>query len=50
MYATSLDLNVGYYHIKLNPDAPKNCTIITQRGCLSYLCLPMGISSSADIF
>ena len=42
MYATSLDLNMGYYHIKLNPDAQKYCTIITQWGCLSYLRLPMG--------
>jgi transposase InsO family protein len=50
MYATSLDLNMGYYHIKLNPDAQKYCTIITQWGCLSYLRLPMGVSSSADIF
>jgi hypothetical protein len=50
LYATSLDLNMGYYHIKLNPDAQKYCTIITQWGCLSYLCLPMGVSSSADIF
>jgi hypothetical protein len=51
MYATSLDLKMGYYHIKLNPDAQIYCTIITQwGGCLSYLRLPMGISSSADIF
>jgi hypothetical protein len=50
MYATSLDLNMGYYHIKLNPNAQKYCTIITQWGCLSYLRLPMGVSSSADIF
>jgi hypothetical protein len=50
MHATPLDLNMGYYHIKLNPDAQKYCTIITQWGCLSYLRLPMGISSSADMF
>jgi hypothetical protein len=50
MYATSLDLDMGYYHIKLNPDAQKYCTIITQWGCLSYLLMPMGVSSSADIF
>jgi hypothetical protein len=50
MYATSLDLNMGYYHIKLNPDAQKCCTIITQWGCLKYLRLPMGVTSSADIF
>jgi hypothetical protein len=50
MYATSLDLNMGYYHIKLDPDAQQYCTIITQWGCLSYLRMPMGVSSSADIF
>ncbi len=50
MYATSLDLNMGYYHIKLNPDAQRYCSIITQWGCLSYLRMPMGVSSSADIF
>jgi hypothetical protein len=50
MYATSLVLNMGYYHIKLNPDAQKYCTIITQWGCLSYLRMPMGVFSSADIF
>ena len=50
MYATSLDLNMGYYHIKLDPDAQKYCMIITPWGCLSYLRLPMGLSSSADIF
>jgi hypothetical protein len=41
---------MGCYHIKLNPDAQKCCTIITQWGCLSYLRPPMGISSSADTF
>jgi hypothetical protein len=50
MYATYIDLNMGYYHIKLDPDAQNYCTIITQWGCLSYLRMPMGVSSSADIF
>jgi hypothetical protein len=27
-YATSLDLNMGYYTIKLDSDAPKLCTIV----------------------
>lgn len=26
-YATALDLNMGYYHIKLSLDASKKCTI-----------------------
>ena len=27
-YATSLDLNMGYYHIQLSENASKLCTII----------------------
>ena len=27
-YATALDLNMGYYHIRLDPDAQKICTLI----------------------
>jgi hypothetical protein len=30
MCATSLDLNMGCHHVKLNPDAQKHCTIVTQ--------------------
>jgi hypothetical protein len=31
-YATSLDLNMGYYTIKLDSDAQKWCTIVTTFG------------------
>jgi hypothetical protein len=31
-YATSLDSNMGYYTIKLDPDAQKLCTIVTPFG------------------
>ena len=27
-WATSLDLNMGYYHIELNPASKKLCTIV----------------------
>jgi hypothetical protein len=27
-FASALDLNMGYYHIKLNDDAQKLCTIV----------------------
>jgi hypothetical protein len=27
-YATSLDLNMGYYHIELNPNSCRLCTIV----------------------
>jgi hypothetical protein len=50
MHPTSLDLNMGHCHIKLDPETQKYCTIVTQWGCLSYLRLLMGVSSSADIF
>jgi hypothetical protein len=34
--ATALDLNMGYYTIRLNPDASKICTIIFPWGKYSY--------------
>jgi hypothetical protein len=49
-YATSLDLNIGYYTIKLDADAQKLCTIVTPFGKYQYLGLPMGVSCSPDIF
>ena len=49
-YASSLDLNMGYYHIRLDTDASKLCTIVLPWGKYEYLRLPMGAASSADIF
>ncbi len=49
-YATTLDLNMGYYTIRLDPMVVKMCTIIFLFGKYSYLRLPMGMSGSADIF
>jgi hypothetical protein len=49
-YATALDLNMGYYTIRLNPDASKICAIIFPWGKYSYKGLPMGIAGSPDIF
>ena len=49
-YATTLDLNMGYYTIRLDPTAPKMCTIIFPWGKCSYQRLPMGFAGSADIF
>jgi hypothetical protein len=48
-FATALDLNMGYYTIRLDPDASKNCTIIFPWGKYSYKRLPMGIAGSPDI-
>ena len=49
-YATSLDLNMGYYHITLTPHALQLCTIIFSWGKYEYLRLPMGIKNAPDIF
>jgi hypothetical protein len=49
-FARALDLNMGYYTIRLDPDASKICTIIFPWGKYSYQRLPMGIAGSPDIF
>jgi hypothetical protein len=49
-YVTALDLNMGYYTIRLDPMAVEMCTIIFPFGKYSYLRPPMGMSGSADIF
>ena len=49
-FATALDLSMGYYIIRLDPDASNICTIIFPWGKYSYKRLPMGIAGSPDIF
>jgi hypothetical protein len=50
-FAIALDLNTGYYTIRLDPDASsKICTIIFPWGKYSYRQLPMDIAGSPDIF
>ena len=49
-YATALDLNMGYYTIRLDPKSSEICTIIFPWGKYSYQRLPMGFGGSADIF
>jgi hypothetical protein len=46
----ALDSNMGYYTIRLDPDASRICTIILPWGKYSYKRLPMGIADSPDIF
>jgi CCR4-NOT transcriptional regulation complex NOT5 subunit len=41
---------MGYYTIRLTPQAQKLCTIVFPWGKYSYLRLPMGVSNSPDIF
>jgi hypothetical protein len=42
-FASALDLNMGYYHIKLDADSQKLCTIVIPWGKYKYKLLPMGI-------
>ena len=49
-YATALDLNMGYYHVRLDPDSCKLCTIILPFGKFEYQRLPQGICNGPDIF
>ena len=49
-YATSLELNVGYYHIRLRNQASNLCTIILPWGNYKYKHLPIARCNSPDIF
>src|SRR6056300_1523977 len=49
-YATQLDLNMGYYTIRLDPASSDLCTIIFPWGKYRYKRLPMGFAGSPDIF
>ncbi len=44
-YVTALDLNMGYYTIRLDAEASEMCTFI-----FLYNRFPMGFGGSADIF
>eukprot|EP00957_Ditylum_brightwellii_P154328 11744487-Ditylum_brightwellii.AAC.1 len=51
MHATSLDLNMGKYHIEISPVSSALCNIVLP--CWSkhkYLKPPMGMCNSPDIF
>jgi hypothetical protein len=50
MYAKSLDLNMGYYHMLLTPFSSRFCTIVLPWGKYEYCRLPMGLSISPDVF
>ena len=50
LWATSLDLNMGYYHILLTPNASRLFTVVLPWGKYEYLRLPIGLCNSPDIF
>ena len=49
-YVTPLDLNMGYYYIRLSKNVSNLCTIFLQWGEYWYNCLTMGVANSPDIF
>jgi hypothetical protein len=51
-FASALDLNMSYYHIKLDANAQKLCTIVFPWfiGKFKYKRLPMGIKIASDVF
>jgi hypothetical protein len=52
IFASASDLNMGYYHIKLDADAQNLCTIVFpwNMGKYKYKRLPMGIKIAPDVF
>ncbi len=50
LFATALDLNMGYHTIRLDPNASIICTIIFPWGKYFYKQLSIGIAVSPDIF
>jgi len=49
-WATSLDLNVGCCHIRLDPASKQLCTIALPFGKHECQAIPMGLCNSPDIF
>ena len=49
-FITKLDISMGFYTFELNQNAQKLCVISTPFGLYQYLCLPMGLTNSPDVF
>ena len=49
-FASAIDLNMGYYHLKLDVETMKICAIVFPWGIYRYKRLPMGVACSPDIF
>jgi hypothetical protein len=51
-FASAFDLNMGYYHNKLDADAQHSCTIVFPwpMGNYKYKHIPMGIKIAPEVF
>ena len=49
-YATTLDLNMGYYTIRLSPPSQGMMAIINKFGKFRYNNTSLGMCASGDIF
>ena len=49
-WATSLDLNMGCHHIRLDPASKQLCAIALPFGKHECQAIPMGLCNSPDIF
>ena len=49
-YASSLDINMGYYHIKLSPFLRQIYVIVLSWGKYGYQKLPIGLCNSLELF
>ena len=49
-WATALDLNMGYYNIRLDDPSKKLCTLIFPWGKYEMQSLPMGLCNGPDVF
>jgi len=49
-WATGLDLNVGCYHIRLDPVSKQLCAVVLPFGKCEHQTIPMGLCDSPDIF
>ena len=50
VYAMSLSLNMGYYHIWINRDAINLCMVIGPWGKYCYKLIPMKVNNSPEHF
>jgi len=49
-WATSLDLNMGHCHVRLDPASEQLCAVALSFGNCEHQAIPMGLCNSPDIF